>query len=258
MALKSVADDLTLEYLNVKNPRSSDDFSWTLVTPTFGSATSEAITYAAADACSALAKKLQPYKQDTWMDTVTAAGKAGVDLSAKGEHPRLKGNFGYHIYVATCVYAEIDVLTGETEILSADIVQDAGKSLNPAVDIGQIEGCFIQALGFCLTEEQVWSGVDGRMVNKGTWDYKIPSARDIPIQMNVTLKPGTNQTWGNVMGSKATGEPTMLAGGVTFFAVKDAIYAARKEAGKTGYFQLSGPASPQNIQTACLVNLCNE
>jgi len=92
------------------------------------------------------------------------------------------------------------------------------------------------------------------MINNGTWDYKIPSARDIPISMNVTLKAGDkNDSCGNVMGSKATGEPSYITGGATFFAVKDAILAARKEAGDDGYFRLDCPASPQNVQQACLV-----
>jgi len=207
------------------------------------------------NACKALADKLSKYKGKPWHEVVTTAMADGVDMTATGEHGRFEGNFGYHIYVAACASAEIDVLTGETQVLSADIVYDAGKALNPSVDIGQIEGCFVQALGFCLTEQQVFSESDGHLVNNGTWDYKVPSAQDIPIAMNVKLLPGTNTSSGNVKGSKATGEPAYCIGGVTYFAVKDAIYAARKDAGDPNYFQLDLPASPEAVQQACLVKL---
>jgi len=253
--LLSVAPDFNVKKVQTILPKSTSRFSWSWVTPTFGSGTSESVASAVSAACKTLASKMSKYKRDTWDEAVAAAVADGVQLSADGEHSHLDGNFGYHVYVAICVSVEIDVLTGETHVLSADIVQDAGKSLNPAVDIGQIEGCFIQALGFCLTEQQVHSNQDGRLINNGTWDYKIPSGQDIPIEMNVTLLPGSNDARGNVFGSKATGEPTYLAGGVTFFAVKDAIYAARSELGHSEYFRLNCPASPESIQEACLVSM---
>merc|ERR1711879_823340 len=107
------------------------------------------------------------------------------------------------------------------------------------------------ALGFCLTEEEVRSEKDQRLVNDGTWDYKIPSGLDIPIEMNVTLTKGENTSFRNVLGSKGSGEPTIAVGGVTLFAVKDAILAARRDAKLSGYFRLNAPASPAAIQQAC-------
>lgn len=254
--LLAVAADFEISKIKTISPKSTSNSSWSTASPTYGSGTSEAVTSAVSDACSSLAKLLQKYKdKGNWHDIVAAAIADKVDLSTTGSHSHFRGILGYHVYVAACVVAEIDVLTGETHILSADIVQDAGKSLNPAVDIGQIEGCFVQAMGFCLTEEQVYSKKDGRLVNAGSWDYKIPSAQDVPIRMNVSLLPSENTSWGAVFSSKATGEPTYCLGGVTFFAVKDAIYAARKDAGVTGYFRIDCPASPSAVQTACLVNL---
>ena len=73
----------------------------------------------------------------------------------------------YYVYAACCSSVELDVLTGEVQVLTADIVYDGGRSLNPVVDIGQVEGSFVQSMGFCLSEGQVWSSDDGRLLNNG-------------------------------------------------------------------------------------------
>merc|ERR1719473_1581768 len=109
-------------------------------------------------------------------------------------------------------------------------------------------------MGYCLTEELHWSTKDNRLINKGPWEYKIPSALDIPIEMNVTFPKMTNTASGNVAGSKATGESAYCVGQVFFFAVKDAIMAARKDAGTEGYFRLDQPATVEAIRQACLVD----
>merc|ERR1711920_142955 len=105
-----------------------------------------------------------------------------------------------------------------------------------------------------MTEEEVRSPVDGRLVNCGTWDYKIPSGLDIPIRLNVTLLRDASRVDASsgFLGSKSTGEPAMLVGGATFFAIKDAIYAARQETdsahcSKT-WFAMDAPASLERIQ----------
>lgn len=217
---------------------------------------SESVAGAVINACGTIAGRLTKYKsQGTWAKIVAAALADGVDLSAEGEHERTVGAQGYDENIAMFAYVEIDVLTGETQVLSANIYHDCGHSLNPSVDVGQIEGSLIQGLGFCLMEEQTWSTKDNRLVNNGTWEYKIPTGLDIPIQMDVTFPKMENTTPGNVAGSKATGESAYCVAQVFFYAVKDAILAARKDAGKTGYFRLYQPASVKNIQQACLVNL---
>jgi len=146
---------------------------------------------------------------------------------------------------------QIDVLTGEVQVMRAEIMQDCGKSLNPAVDVGQIEGCFVTALGFCLTEQELVDPDDYHMTNNSSWRYKIPKGNQIPVEMNVTLPKSDNQTSGNVLGSKATGEASICIGAVTFFAVKDAILAARKEAGLEGHFRVDVPATADRIKEAC-------
>merc|ERR1712113_185896 len=99
------------------------------------------------------------------------------------------------------------------------------------------------------------SQADGRLINNGTWDYKIPSALDIPIKLSVALLDnGPNSTKNNVAGSKATGEPATLVGSCPFFALKAAIAAARLEAGVTGWFRLDCPATPAKVQQLCCVD----
>lgn len=106
-------------------------------------------------------------------------------------------------------HVEIDVLTGETEVLDAQIFFDCGKSLNPAVDVGQVEGCFIQGLGFSLVEK-IEHDSAGRLLSNGTWDYRLPTALDVPHNMEVHFLNTSNDARGNVLGSKASGEPAMV------------------------------------------------
>lgn len=141
-------------------------------------------------------------------------------------------------------------------MIRTDIVYDCGTQLNPCVDIGQIEGSFVMGLGFFFTEEVVIND-EGRMVNNGTWDYKPPSSKDIPIQFNVSLlgSGNANSADHNVLGSKATGEPPYQLSASAFFAMKDCIYAARADNGLTGYFQLDTPATVDQIQQSCGITI---
>merc|ERR1719443_2800347 len=125
-------------------------------------------------------------------------------------------------------HVEIDVLTGETEVLDTQIFYDCGRSLNPTIDCGQVEGSFVMAMGFALTEKMTWAA-DGRILTNGTWNYKIPSALDVPHKMDVHFIETENTANKNVLGSKASGETAMLLATGPFFAVKNAIYAARLE-----------------------------
>merc|ERR1711957_470751 len=101
------------------------------------------------------------------------------------------------------------------------------------------------------TEEELTDPDDYHMKNNSAWLYKIPRGNQIPVEMNVTLPKSDNSTSGNVMGSKATGEASMCVSPVTFFAVKDAILAARTAAGHGGYFAMDVPATAARIKEAC-------
>jgi xanthine dehydrogenase/oxidase len=94
------------------------------------------------------------------------------------------------------------------------------------------------------------------LISNGTWDYKPPSTKDIPINFNVTMLSNTpNTAPNNIRGSKASGEPPYMLAASAFFAAKDAISAARADVGTTGYFTLNPPANNDQIQMACLVNV---
>jgi len=118
----------------------------------------------------------------------------------------------------------IDTLTGECRVLKVDILHDVGQSINPALDIGQIEGGFVQGMGWLTTEQLVWKA-DGHLATHAPSTYKIPAIGDIPEHLRVDLWREPNRE-DNVHGSKAVGEPPfMLAIGV-FEALRDAVAQA--------------------------------
>jgi xanthine dehydrogenase/oxidase len=156
---------------------------------------------------------------------------------------------------------EIDVLTGETTVLRSDILYDIGDSINPAVDIGQVEGAFVQGLGYVLSEEVIFQP-DGP--NKGalntdnTWRYKMPATTSIPLEFHVDLFPrsddqGIPQNPHDLYSSKEVGEPPLVLAITAYFAVKRAMLAARRDRGSDGWFYLDAPATVQRIREGCLV-----
>ncbi len=151
--------------------------------------------------------------------------------------------FFYFAYGACCAEVVIDTLTGESRVLRADILHDAGKSINPALDIGQIEGGFIQGLGWLTTEELVFRA-DGRLMTHAPSTYKIPAASDCPPILNVRLFENANAE-PSIHRSKAVGEPPLMHGFAVFFALRDACSAAL---GHTA--PLQAPATPEAILRA--------
>ena len=126
-------------------------------------------------------------------------------------------------------------------MLAADILHDVGTSLNPALDIGQIEGAFIQGMGWLTTEELVWDG-KGRLATHAPSTYKIPTAGDVPPHFRVELWPEPNRE-DNVFGSKAVGEPPFMLGISVWEAIRDAVAAARGG----GAVQMDAPATPERV-----------
>ena len=138
----------------------------------------------------------------------------------------LKGRpFFYFAYGAAVSEVVVDTLTGEWKLLRADILQDAGRSLNPAIDIGQVEGAFIQGMGWLTTEELVWHPTTGRLATHAPSTYKIPTANDCPPVFNVRLFDRPNAE-DSIHRSKAVGEPPLLLPFSVFFAIRDAVSAA--------------------------------
>ncbi len=134
----------------------------------------------------------------------------------------------------------IDTLTGENRILRADILHDAGASLNPALDIGQVEGAYVQGAGWLTTEELVWDG-QGKLRTHAPSTYKIPACSDRPDQFNVALWDAQNRA-DTVYRSKAVGEPPFMLGISAFMAISDAISASGKR-----YPALDAPATAERI-----------
>lgn len=126
---------------------------------------------------------------------------------------------------------------------------DVGSSLNPAIDIGQIEGGFMQGYGYYTLEELVYSP-DGTLYSRGPGMYKIPGFSDIPGEFNVSLLTGAPNPRA-VYSSKAIGEPPVFLASSVFFAIKEAISAARKEQKLDSNFNLQSPATSERIRLAC-------
>jgi xanthine dehydrogenase/oxidase len=163
-------------------------------------------------------------------------------------------------YSAACSVVEVDVLTGEVKILSSDIAYDAGWSLNPAIDIGQVEGAFVQGIGYVLTEQLVFetSGEEkGRLNTLNTWRYKPPATVTIPLRLNTYLFPRSladvPENPDDLFSAKEIGEPPLVLAASVFFAVKYAVRASRVERGLDGLFRLDAPATVQEVRRACAV-----
>ena len=154
--------------------------------------------------------------------------------------------FYYFAYGAAVSEVIIDTLTGEWKLLRADLLHDAGKSLNPAIDIGQIEGAFIQGMGWLTSEELVWHPKTGALLTHAPSTYKIPTANDAPWVFNTRLFDNPNVE-DSIHRSKAVGEPPLLLPFSVFFAIRDAVAAA---GGKHDDPVLSAPATPEVILRA--------
>ena len=244
--------------------------------PTAASASSDMYGDATEDACLQIMERLKPIREKmakdaSFKDIVNSAYFQRIDLSAHGWHVTKNLNwdwsvgkgepFNYYTYGAACSEVEVDCLTGDVNVLRTDIVMDVGDSINPALDIGQVEGGFAQGLGWILLEELKYGDSknghkwikDGVNFTRGPGTYKIPTANDVPEEFNVTLLHDSKNPRA-VQSSKAVGEPPFLLGNSVYFAVKDAIYYARQEdenEENEGAFSLDLPCTPERVRIAC-------
>ena len=159
----------------------------------------------------------------------------------------LKGRpFFYYTYGAAVAEVAIDTLTGESRCLRADLLQDCGASLNPAIDLGQIEGAFVQGMGW-LTCEELWWDDKGRLRTVGPSTYKIPGSRDVPREFNVAILENAPNSEETIFRSKAVGEPPLMLAISVWLAIRDAIASC----GKPGLSpDLRAPATPEHILAA--------
>ena len=154
--------------------------------------------------------------------------------------------FFYFSFGAAMAEVAVDTLTGESRVLRADLVQDCGTSLNPAIDRGQIEGAFVQGQGW-LTCEELWWDKQGKLRTSGPSTYKIPGSRDVPAVFNVTMLANAPSREATIFRSKAVGEPPLLLATAVWTALKDAIAATGD--GRTAV-RLDAPATPERILAA--------
>jgi xanthine dehydrogenase large subunit len=159
------------------------------------------------------------------------------------DRPAARGRpFFYFAYGASITEVIVDTLTGEHNILRADLLHDVGRSINPAVDLGQVEGGYVQGAGW-LTSEELWWNDKGIIKTHAPSTYKIPTGRDIPKDFRVTLYDRPNQE-DTIYNSKAVGEPPLMLATSVFLAIKDAVCSVNPKA------HLDAPATPERVLKA--------
>jgi xanthine dehydrogenase/oxidase len=235
---------------------------------TAASASSDLNGYAIWNACEQLNARLAPYREKLGPDATMkqlahTAYFDRVNLSANGFYktpdigyvwgPNTGQMFFYFTQGVAAAEVEVDTLTGDWTCLRADIKMDVGRSINPAIDYGQIEGAFIQGLGLFTMEESLWHRQSGQIATRGPGNYKIPGFRDVPQEMNISLLKDVQ--WENlrtIQRSRGVGEPPLFMGSAVFFAIRDALKAQRKDHGmEKEVLSLVSPATVERIRVSC-------
>ncbi|XVF47065.1 hypothetical protein PTKIN_Ptkin03bG0079100 [Pterospermum kingtungense] len=231
---------------------------------TAGSTTSESSCEAVRLCCNILVERLAALKESLvkqmgpikWETLILQAYQNSVNLSANSLYVPDFSSMKYLNYGAAVSEVEVNLLTGQTTILQVDIIYDCGQSLNPAVDLGQIEGAFVQGIGFFMLEEYPTNS-NGLVVAEGTWTYKIPTVDTIPKRFNVEiLNSGHHKK--RILSSKASGEPPLTLAVAVHCAVRAAIKEARQQLHSWGgidesnsTFQLEVPATMPVVKELC-------
>ncbi|GLY31013.1 molybdopterin cofactor-binding domain-containing protein [Kineosporia sp. NBRC 101731] len=208
------------------------------------------------NACEQILERLTDVRGTTWEEKVANAYMARIQLSAAGYYRTegiywnglaMKGSpFKYFAYGVAVAETEVDGFTGAYETRRVDIVHDVGDSISPLIDIGQVEGGFLQGLGWLTLEELRWDDTTGRLLTAGASTYKIPSFSEMPAEFNVGFLEQATED-GVVYGSKAVGEPPFMLA----FAVREALRQAVAAFGPTGVsVELASPATPEQVYWA--------
>ncbi|XP_054263474.1 uncharacterized protein LOC128986893 [Macrosteles quadrilineatus] len=237
----------------------------TLICPnnqvTGGSFTTESVCYAVEQCCIELMKRLEPVRakltNPTWQDTIKSAYEAGVNLNVSKMFSPTTDLKSYQIFGACVLEVELDILTGEHKCVRADILEDAGKSLNQYIDIGQIEGAFMMGLGYCTSEEVKYDHVTGRVLTNRTLTYKIPGAKDIPVDLRVyILKNGDNPL--GILRSKTVGEPPICLAISVMFALRAALRSAHQDLGLPDvWLNIDAPFTAEHLVMSSGINAKN-
>ncbi|KAI5750912.1 hypothetical protein M8J77_002372 [Diaphorina citri] len=205
--------------------------------------------------CKALKLRLQPlYEKNpkgAWKDIIAEAAAQSIDLQVTksvtpSQNPDLTK--AYMVLTSAITEVEVDILTGQHQVSRVDILQDAGISLNPDIDVGQIQGAFIMGMGNWTLENMVRHEETGALMSNRTWNYKPPGALDIPVDFRVSLLKADKDPKSGPYGGKAVGEPPLLASCSVMNALKMAIKSARKDAGlEDAYFDMKAPFTSEAI-----------
>ncbi|MDB5405160.1 MAG: xanthine dehydrogenase molybdopterin binding subunit, partial [Rhodospirillales bacterium] len=170
-----------------------------------------------------------------------ATPKVHWDQATMTGHP-----FFYFAYGVAASEVAIDTLTGEYRVLRTDIVHDCGRSLNPAIDRGQIEGGFVQGMGW-LTSEELWWDDKGRLRTHAPSTYKIPGSRDVPVDFRVHILEDSLNREATIFRSKAVGEPPLMLGISVWLALRDAVASIAERKLPVA---LDAPATPERVLAA--------
>ena len=195
-------------------------------------------------------------KRIAFRELIQQAWFARTSLSATGFYrtPRINYDrstfsgrpFFYYAYGAAVAEVIIDTLTGEHRVLRADILHDCGRSLNPAIDMGQIEGGFIQGVGW-LTSEELWWNPAGELQTHAPSTYKIPTCSDLPVDFRVRMLESAANREATIHRSKAVGEPPLMLSLSVFHAIRDAVASVD---GYNRMPRLQAPATPESVLNA--------
>lgn len=237
---------IELDYVKIE---SSDTINGANSMVTGGAVGSESLCFAVRKACETLNDRLKPVKKPkaSWQETVQAAYAASINLIAC-DHYKEGDMQNYHIYGMALTEIELDVLTGNSQIKRVDLLEDAGESLSPNIDIGQVEGAFVMCLGYWLSEKLVYERQTGRLLTNRTWNYKPPGPKDIPIDFRIELIQNPQPSSAGFMRSKATGEPPCCLAVSVVFALQKALQSARKDAGlPREWVRLGAPTTPETL-----------
>jgi xanthine dehydrogenase large subunit len=234
-------------------PTSTDKIPNT--SPTAASAGTDLNGAAVMDACRQICVRMAPLRAEmpdaSFATIAETAYKRRIPLFAQGYYrtPEIHFDpvtatgkpFHYYAFAAAVSEVEVDGFTGDSRLLRTDILEDVGDSVAPLIDRGQIEGGFLQGLGWLTIEELLWDA-KGRLATAGASTYKLPSWSEMPPVFNVAFMERATEP-GVIMGSKAVGEPPFMLA----FSVREAIRAAVSAFGSGGVVTLDSPATPERI-----------
>uniref|UniRef100_A0A1B6LVT9 Aldehyde oxidase/xanthine dehydrogenase a/b hammerhead domain-containing protein n=2 Tax=Graphocephala atropunctata TaxID=36148 RepID=A0A1B6LVT9_9HEMI len=215
------------------------------------------VTFAMVRCCDELKRRLEPVREggtQTWPELIMAAAAAQIDLKTSYMFASVTDSKPYTLFGGVVLEAEIDILTGEHKVIRVDLLEDCGKSLNPFIDIGQVEGAFVMGLGYFTSEEIIRDPLTGRVLTNRSLTYKVPGPKDIPIDLRVYLQNKGDSSQA-VLGAKALSEPPLVLSNSYMFAVRQALRSARLHVGLPNcWLKMDTPFSGERIFLAAAID----